>query len=113
MPLVGSNPDARSRAHARYAGRYARSGDMPKAAAHFGRALKYASGFGVKEGTKSASVSGVSASLADMDLVGGERRGRKGSGAKMMMVRWPRRSTVNTWSLLQYTPRAMKSAMGA
>ena len=50
---------------------------MPKAAAHFGRALKYASGFGVNEGTKSASVSGVSASLADMDLVGGERRGEK------------------------------------
>ncbi len=50
---------------------------MPKAAAHFGRALKYASGFGVNEGTKSASVSGVSASLADMDLGGGERRGEK------------------------------------
>ncbi len=50
---------------------------MPRAAAHFGRALKYASGFGVNEGTKSASVSSVSASLADMDLGGGERRGEK------------------------------------
>jgi hypothetical protein len=50
---------------------------MPKAAAHFGRALKYASGFGVNEGTKSASVSSVSASLADMDLGGGERREEK------------------------------------
>ncbi len=50
---------------------------MPKAAAHFGRALKYASGFGVNEGTKSASVASVSASLADMDLGGGERRGEK------------------------------------
>jgi hypothetical protein len=113
MPLVGSNPDASSRAHARYAGRYARSGHMPKAAAHFGRALKYASGFGMNEGTKSASVSSVSASLADMDLGGGERRGEKRQRSQDDDGEVTRGSTVNTWSLLQYTPRAMTPAMMA
>jgi hypothetical protein len=41
MPLAGQRPDARMEAHVRWAERYARQRNMPKALAHFGRALDF------------------------------------------------------------------------
>jgi hypothetical protein len=41
MPLAGQRPDARMAAHVRWAERYARQRNMPKALAHFGRALEF------------------------------------------------------------------------
>ncbi len=42
MPLAGTDPEARARAHYRWAQRYAENGGrMDQAIAHFGRALKY------------------------------------------------------------------------
>ena len=42
MPLAGTNPEARARAHYRWAQRYAeKRGRMDQAIAHFGRALEY------------------------------------------------------------------------
>lgn len=41
MPLAGTDRASRSRAHVKWAERHARAGDVPKALAHFGRALDY------------------------------------------------------------------------
>ena len=41
MPLAGSEPASRAKAHIRWAARYARSDDIQKALSHVGSALKY------------------------------------------------------------------------
>ena len=41
MPVAGSGSVQRAKAHARWADRYARAGNLKKASAHFGRALDY------------------------------------------------------------------------
>ena len=41
MPLAGTDRASRSRAHVKWAERHAKKGDLPKALAHFGRALDY------------------------------------------------------------------------
>jgi hypothetical protein len=60
------SPDARSRAHARYASRYARQGDLPKAVSHFGRALRYQKSTASRFGMNGPDVSAVSSGLAEM-----------------------------------------------
>lgn len=41
MPIVGFGSADRASAHMRWAERYVRQNDFPKAIAHFGRALEY------------------------------------------------------------------------
>jgi hypothetical protein len=54
MPIVGFGSADRARAHLRWAARYARDNNIPKAAAHFGRALAYErrTSFGAGEETE-------------------------------------------------------------
>ena len=43
MPLAGSNPEFRAKAHLQWAARYAKGGETRKALSHVGSALKYSS----------------------------------------------------------------------
>jgi hypothetical protein len=54
MPIVGFGSADRASAHMRWAARYARNNNIPKAAAHFGRALDYErrASFGAGEETE-------------------------------------------------------------
>ena len=57
MPAAGDDPEERKLAHMKWAQRYNDRGDVPRALAHFGRALEYIdmASFGVKRSGKRAA----------------------------------------------------------